>query len=527
MKFFRFAVVLVTLFVAVPATAEIIIVADDNFEDDIAIDNDVPSVTGNGPTNLGKPGQWIKNKFDQLSWFDNWPDELDADPDTNWQPRVTKDKVLLDGVNPKPGNELFYQNDHGATIHVAALSAATHEGECANYGLTEPGPCDIDKFARDAFLRFTDTAGNSRPAMQGELLRGSFSFTHFWGIPVFGLTNDIQQMVDDTANEDLHPPLSKWRVTFGQAFNPVDEGLEAWQAEPKGQHPHLVSLLAMTNGYNGRDFDVWVPVDENDLSKNQYRIDLNPDLGLAWPVVTGYVQRDTPECIAADCWRPGEFSDGIAPPFATLAYEYIVGDNHFKWMAIDKNDGKGFQEVTQAECSVRPGSLDTFVCENHELTDVGGLVPIGQSGLTAERGVEGLVFSDTGRFQTQYFIDDICYEIDTNPNPDAPGMAPTGCGKAPEPLQGDANGDAQVTGADLISVQQNFAMTGEPGTPGDANFDGLVTGADLIAVQQNFGKVAAAAVPEPAAAAIFVIVACAGFTHKTRGRNEQREKRMR
>ena len=71
-------------------------------------------------------------------------------------------------------------------------------------------------------------------------------------------------------------------------------------------------------------------------------------------------------------------------------------------------------------------------------------------------------------------------------------------------LFGDANNDGQVTGADLIAVQQNFGNVGPPndGTLlGDANDDGQVTGADLIAVQQNFGNVlgpGGASVPEPA-----------------------------
>ena len=81
---------------------------------------------------------------------------------------------------------------------------------------------------------------------------------------------------------------------------------------------------------------------------------------------------------------------------------------------------------------------------------------------------------------------------------------------APVPLlAGDANNDGLVTGADLISVQQNFAAV-EAGSPtgtlaGDANDDGIVTGADLISVQQNFGQtLAPPAVPNPEPATILV-----------------------
>ena len=56
-------------------------------------------------------------------------------------------------------------------------------------------------------------------------------------------------------------------------------------------------------------------------------------------------------------------------------------------------------------------------------------------------------------------------------------------------------------------MQQEFGKVGDPQTLlGDASIDGAVTGADLITVQQEFGNVApasglasasAAAVPEP------------------------------
>ena len=77
-------------------------------------------------------------------------------------------------------------------------------------------------------------------------------------------------------------------------------------------------------------------------------------------------------------------------------------------------------------------------------------------------------------------------------------------------LLGDANNDNQVSGQDLISVQQNFGNDYANGVCdgqglGDANDDCLVTGLDLISVQQNFGKALTASappVPEPATVSI-------------------------
>ena len=88
-------------------------------------------------------------------------------------------------------------------------------------------------------------------------------------------------------------------------------------------------------------------------------------------------------------------------------------------------------------------------------------------------------------------------------------------------LLGDANKDGQVTGADLISVQQNFGNVGAVPLQGDANNDGQVTGADLISVQQNFGNVlgpASAAVPEPATLGLLALAGLSIVGRRTRDR---------
>ena len=91
-------------------------------------------------------------------------------------------------------------------------------------------------------------------------------------------------------------------------------------------------------------------------------------------------------------------------------------------------------------------------------------------------------------------------------------------------LLGDANNDNQVTGADLVIVQQNFGNV-DPNMPtdglfiGDANDDGKVTGADLIIVQQNFGNTLApvgAEVPEPTSACLLTLVGLGAMARRRR-----------
>ena len=91
-------------------------------------------------------------------------------------------------------------------------------------------------------------------------------------------------------------------------------------------------------------------------------------------------------------------------------------------------------------------------------------------------------------------------------------------------LLGDANNDNQVTGADLVIVQQNFGNV-DPNIPtdglfiGHTNDDGKMTGADLIIVQQNFGNTLApvgAEVPETTSACLLTLAGLGAMARRRR-----------
>jgi autotransporter-associated beta strand protein len=86
------------------------------------------------------------------------------------------------------------------------------------------------------------------------------------------------------------------------------------------------------------------------------------------------------------------------------------------------------------------------------------------------------------------------------------------------PLAGDFNADGHVDSADLAVWQANSGATSATHSQGDANGDGVVDGADYLMWQGQLGSLptaVAAAVPEPAAAAL--MVACGALLRASRG----------
>ena len=474
-------IVLVVLAVFTASPVMAVVVVFENFEDDPVVNKPFtqPGLTG-PPTNVGLPGTWIPNQY---VIPDPWFDEMDGDPDTNHQLQVVGELV------PEASNEAFFQQRHtlcprfmqcgqnpmkpgeypdgvdlglteeGIRHFWATSEKGNYNGDCADLGLTEPGPCASDQFSRDGFLQFSLADGTPRPAVVGDVLKVAMDLRVYEGIAAFALTNDIQKMAADTAT---HPELTKNKVSFGQTFHAIDEGLSRLDI-----HPNVVALLTDGTGKNGEHFDSWRP--------GNTRIELDPDLNNHEPLHQ------------MDYWAPVEFMNH-------LEFTYTVGNDTFDEMILTYVESGG--DILTEE--VKQDGLDELV----PITQPEVLDPAQNP--DGPNHVDGFIFSNSrnNSMHPHYRIDNICIVINGSLDE---------CAAGPEPLIGDANGDGQVTGADLIAVQQNFGNSGDPGISGDANNDGLVTGADLISVQQNFGKAAAVPVPEPAtAAALFVLVGLIG-----------------
>ncbi len=465
------------------------------------------------PTNTGRPGRWIPNQYKIGSpdedgmgyqggeWFDD-----DVNPDTNWQPAVVTDfrgmSINSDGP-PRDGNEGFIIQHH--------------QGDC-----TSANPCQTPgtigfasyKLAREGFIKFTDAAGNDVATQAGDVIRGQVDFAATAGVPLLGLSSDIQALADSTGKMgdgvNGHEPLSKWTVGFGEAFHPLDVGISGWQAQ--AIMPEVVSQFGFSVGFNQTFTMTWLPVPEEELAECTVcstQVHLSPD-------------NDACNGLAAD-YCTSSLDDPVNSPFArashlepfyrynTLSFEYTVGSDFYDVLTLDGKD--------VVACDT-PNASKPCDFINPPGSPQPGNVPISRPGDV----IDGIFFGTSGmKNGNSFFFDDICVTI--NESLDAcnltggePGTGSSG-GGGPEPtvLIGDANNDDQVTGSDLIAVQQNFGTVYQSDSScdglglGDANDDCQVTGSDLIAVQQNFGTVATAApVPEPATAALVGLLAATG-----------------
>ena len=508
------ATAILALFMAGPALG--LVVVEENFEDDVIVeDNFIVDANAIGgqvlvkhysntepPTNDGNPGEWIANQYDvQRMGFTGpngeWFDPTDVHPDTGWQTAVVRDfnnpvkdpedNHLIASSPARPGQEGLIMSHH------AKLPPDCHTGTRAWNDPNQVGIPSI-RLHRGGFIRFTEADGTPVIAGVGDTVRGRFDFTAS-GNTALALTNDIDAMVARTADEDLNPPYTKNSVGFGQAPIPLQPDLGGWQGNL--MDPYVVAQLEFIGGFNQEylgsriatlDHEQCIETGTTNCSAN---IELVPDQD-----VCPQSQIDIGQCgpTTDPAHTRATWNDNYTR-YQTLELEYTVGEDTWKlWM-------DGVEVSTQYTEETHSGGRDI----NQEW---GSPVPVGQPvpPMGAQQ-INGIIFGQTGdraastKRRTALFVDDICFTV----NESLEGACFKGGG---EPLIGDANGDGLVTGADLISVQQNFGNVGPTPLQGDANNDGLVTGADLISVQQNFGNTLAPVgveVPEPTSVCLLAL----------------------
>ena len=520
------ATAILALFMAGPALG--LVVVEEDFEDDMIDESLIFFVDENGiqrqnghhgdgnssPKNPGRPGTWIENQYpvgdantDGMGFQGGMWFEPDAKPDTNWQTAIVGDftTIYTHGDPPaRPGKEGF--------IAVHDQTDCTVESCDRPDGLLGSGS---QRLNRDGFIQFSDANGTPVPANQGDVLRGQFDFVAINGIPLFGLTSDVMALAETTSkvNEDIngdgrpdHQPLTKWIVGFGQPFHPLDVGIPGWQTV--AVVPEIVAQLEFASGYNYTWFMTRTALPAAEL------IDPEGDCQLSNQCSTQvHLDPDTDQCFFGDCvltaggvLRDHDLSDYVR--YQTLSFQYTVGNSFWDMLQLDGEDVMACDtHHAQDECDDpdTPGS------------PMAGNVPITRPGNI----VDGLVFGTSRENNAPYFLfDEICVTI----NQELDGACTFTRGDQPGPLLGDANNNEIVTGADLISVQQNFGKDYTNGACdglglGDANDDCLVTGADLIVVQQNFGNTLApvsAEVPEPTSICLLALASLGAMARRRR-----------
>ena len=523
---FTFTLLAVTVVLAAPAAARVVI--EEDFEDDVFVEDNfivedgvqvlLRHFTNGPPTNDGRPGEWIPNQYDVsrmgfkvdlngnglLDEGDEWFDPLDLNPDTGWQFSLVKDFVnpyddplassQIRNPPERSGNEGFIMSHHG-------------DGE--KQDCRPENPCNVLNRVGDpslrqhrgGFIRFTDANGDPVIAEPGDTVRGKFDFVAAGGNTAMALTNDIDAMVARTADESLNLPYTKWNVGFGQPFRARPQpDLGGWQGHV--MDPYVIAQLEFNSGFNQEYFGSRVTTLEKEkciatgTTNCSAAIELVPDQDFCSVDLMNMADQCGPGTVPPDQMR--QTMDDEFTRYQTMELEYTVGEDTWKlWM-------DGVEVSTQHTTETDTGGRDI----NQEW---GLPVPVGQPvPPMGQQQINGVIFGTTGdrtanganRNRYALFVDDICFTV----NESLDGCFASG----PTPLLGDANNDSQVTGGDLIAVQQNFGSV-DPNSPsdglfrGDANDDGQVTGADLIAVQQNFGNVATAAVPEPASVCLMTL----------------------
>lgn len=255
--------------------------------------------TGNFPTNVGKPGQWLPSgHVANLNPF--FPGNTDSD----WKPLVQNE---VGAAGPVP------TGDYMATLNRTSAQSGS-----------------VGVFNMDGLIRFTTADGTPRPAVTGEKISGSFDYFAQEGNFGFGFTRSMSAL---QAYQAALPPwvgTNSSPVMMPTAYSDLEQTAGGGSIEV-GISPDITGHIALNGGFNNVFAHAVVDVAENGGAGNGF-----VDQGNSAP-------KTDPASIAH---RP--LAGGARQ---TIKFEYTVGNSNYDLLQVDQ-DGPllpgGFVDILQA-----------------------------------------------------------------------------------------------------------------------------------------------------------------------------------
>lgn len=423
-----------TFFLAVllmATSAPGVVVIDEDFSDD---DGGCVWTANYGcaPQNVGKAGQWLPSGH--IAGGGAHTPNMDNDWAPNTQSQVGQ---------PNTGDGWSGLPSLGFNATLNRQGADTGE---------------IGVFNMDGIIKFQTADGTDRPAVTGELIRGSFRIFRQNGNFGFGFTDNIAEL------QAFQATMPTWNVGSAPVMMPTPYTTGKWESETqnpnydpayRGFSPNVTGHISLNNGANKVFINAPVDMDNDGVV----------DFGTRAPKVDpenmiGRLNTSTP---------------------STIRFEYTVGNAAYDLLQIDQ--GNGWEDIVQCnslDCQADPGGLWGAM-----VPDPGGPMPVGH----VFESIEAM-FITVGNYQlTEGWADDFFVEI-------------------PSPMAGDYNENGVVDAADYTIYQDNVGnIVDFPNR--DSGLLGTPVGADDYTVWKNSfgaaGSGSGAAVPEPGTGVLLLL----------------------
>ena len=421
------------LLLILPVTSALgVVVIDEDFSDD---DGGCAWTANYGcaPQNAGKAGQWFPSGH--VPGGGSHTANLDNDWAPNTQSQVGQPNTG-DGWSGLPSLGF------NATLN----RVGTDTGE-------------VGVFNMDGIIKFQTADGTDRPAVTGELIRGSFRIYRQSGNFGFGFTDNIAEL------QAFQATMPDWTVGSAPTMMPTAYTTQDWESETlnpnydpayRGFSSNVTGQIQLASGANQVYTHATVDMDDNGV------VDWRPNAPIVdWNDPVGRLNTSTA---------------------STIRFEYTVGNAAYDLLQVDQ--GNGWEDIVQCDsldCQADPGGL-----WGAQVPEPGGPMPVGH----VFESIEAM-FITVGNYQlTEGWADDFFVEI-------------------PSPMAGDYNENGVVDAADYTIYQDSVGEVVDfPNR--DSSLLGTAVGADDYAAWKNSfgaaGSGSGAAVPEPATGGLLLLV---------------------